>query len=128
MLADRDLIDQLVDKRRFQALAARLDLPVPPSQHLRPAPGDPCQRSTSVPVVVKPLTRAPAWSALAGSSKALSVPGRKDLAALWPRARRASPSAATHSVAVRNRTRWPARQARIPSAITRWLLPVPGGP
>ena len=26
MLADRDLIDQLVDKRRFQALAARQDL------------------------------------------------------------------------------------------------------
>ena len=41
MLADRDLIDQLVDKRRFQALAARHDLPVPPAQHLRPAPGDP---------------------------------------------------------------------------------------
>jgi D-aspartate ligase len=39
MLADRDLIDQLVDKRRFQALAARRDLPVPPAQHLRPAPG-----------------------------------------------------------------------------------------
>lgn len=41
MLADRDLIDQLVDTRRFQALAARHDLPVPPAQHLRPAPGDP---------------------------------------------------------------------------------------
>jgi hypothetical protein len=36
MLTDRDLIDQLVDKRRFQALAARHDLPVPPALHLRP--------------------------------------------------------------------------------------------
>jgi hypothetical protein len=29
-------------------------------------------------------------------------------------------------VAVRKATRWPARQARMPSAIARWLLPVPG--
>ena len=40
----------------------------------------------------------------------------------------ASASSATHSVAVRNSTRWPARQARIPSAIARCVLPVPGGP
>src|SRR6266508_4949207 len=40
----------------------------------------------------------------------------------------ASPSRATHSVAVAKATRLPARQARIPSAIARWLLPVPGGP
>ena len=86
MLADRDLIDQPVDKRRLQALAARHDLPVPPAQHLRPAPGDP-PPALDVPyaVVVKPLTRIPAWAALAGSGKALRVPGRDDLAALWPR-------------------------------------------
>jgi hypothetical protein len=29
-------------------------------------------------------------------------------------------------VAVANATRWPARQARIETAIARWLLPVPG--
>ena len=40
----------------------------------------------------------------------------------------ASASRATHSVAVLKATRWPARQARIPSAIARWVLPVPGGP
>jgi D-aspartate ligase len=86
MLADRDLIDQLVGKRRFQALAARHDLPVPPAQHLRPAPGDPPPAlDVPYPVVVKPLTRIPAWAALAGSGKALRVPGRDDLAALWPR-------------------------------------------
>src|SRR5450759_3906825 len=42
--------------------------------------------------------------------------------------RLASPSRATHSVAVANATRWPARQALIDRAIARWLLPVPGGP
>src|SRR3954452_8263791 len=45
--------------------------------------------------------------------------------ALW---RLASESRATHSVAVANATRWPARQARIETAIARWLFPVPGGP
>jgi hypothetical protein len=32
----------------------------------------------------------------------------------------------THSVAVAKATRWPATQARIPSAIARRVLPVPG--
>ena len=34
----------------------------------------------------------------------------------------------THSAAVAKATRCPARQARMPSAIARWVLPVPGGP
>ena len=29
-------------------------------------------------------------------------------------------------LAVRKRTRWPARQARIEGAIARWVFPVPG--
>jgi len=40
----------------------------------------------------------------------------------------ASPSFATHSVAVAKATLCPARQARIPSAIERWLLPTPESP
>ena len=42
--------------------------------------------------------------------------------------RLASERRATHWVAVANCTRWPARHARIESAIARWVLPVPGGP
>src|SRR4051794_39205056 len=42
--------------------------------------------------------------------------------------RLASDNRATHCVAVANWTRWPARQARIDSAIGKWVLPVPGGP
>jgi hypothetical protein len=38
----------------------------------------------------------------------------------------ASASRATHSVAVAKATRWPARQARIETAIARCVLPVPG--
>src|SRR4051812_45139594 len=37
-------------------------------------------------------------------------------------------SRATHSVAVLKATRWPARQARIPRAMLRCVLPVPRGP
>jgi predicted ATP-grasp superfamily ATP-dependent carboligase len=86
MLADRELIDELVDKGRFQALAVRHDLPVPPAQRLRPAPGDPPPAlEVPLPVVVKPLTRTPPWAGLAGSRKALRVVGDDDFAALWPR-------------------------------------------
>ncbi len=85
-LADRELVEQLVDKGRFQALAASHDLPVPRAQHLRPAPGDlPPALGVPLPVVIKPFTRTPAWTSLAGSSKALHVLGRADFVALWPR-------------------------------------------
>jgi D-aspartate ligase len=87
LLADRELIDQLVDKGRFETLAARRDLPVPPAQRLRPAPDEPPPRALDVtfPLIVKPLTRTPAWTALAGQGKALHVLEREDFAAVWPR-------------------------------------------
>jgi D-aspartate ligase len=86
MLADRDLIDQLVDKGRFEELAARHDLPVPPAQRLRPTPDElPPALDLTYPLIVKPLTRTPAWTGLAGQSKALHVLEREDFAALWPR-------------------------------------------
>ena len=80
MLANPDLIEQLVDKGRFEALAARRELPVPRAQRLEPAPGDPPPPlDVPFPVVIKPLTRTPAWSGFAGSSKALHVLGRRGL-------------------------------------------------
>jgi predicted ATP-grasp superfamily ATP-dependent carboligase len=86
MLADRQLLDQLLDKDRFAALAARHDLPVPPAQRLRAAPDAPAPRlEVPFPLVVKPLTRTPAWTNMAGASKALHVLRREDFEALWPR-------------------------------------------
>jgi D-aspartate ligase len=84
-LADHDLLEQLMDKGRFQDLAARHALPVPRAQRLRPSPGQP-PRSLDVPfpLVIKPLVRTPGWTRLAGSSKALHVLGGDDFAALWP--------------------------------------------
>ncbi len=84
MLADRELIEELVDKGRFEALAARHDLPVPPTQRLRAAPDAPAL-DVPFPLIVKPLTRTPAWTSMAGASKALHVRGRADFEALWPR-------------------------------------------
>jgi D-aspartate ligase len=87
-LADRELVEQLVDKGRFQALAAIHDLPVPRAQRLTPAPGDPAPAlGVPCPLVIKPLTRTPAWTSVFGASKALHVLGRDDFVALWPRLR-----------------------------------------
>jgi D-aspartate ligase len=84
-LADAELIEQLVDKGRFQALAAERGLPVPPAQRLRPSPGGPPPAlEVPFPLVIKPLTRTPGWTGLAGSSKALHVLGQEDFAATWP--------------------------------------------
>jgi predicted ATP-grasp superfamily ATP-dependent carboligase len=86
MLADHELVEQLVDKGRFQALAARHELPVPRAVRLRPAGGgSPPALDVPFPLVVKPLTRTPAWTALAGSAKALRVREASGFAALWRR-------------------------------------------
>ena len=84
-LADAELVEGLVDKGRFQALAAEHRLPVPAAQRLRPAPGGPPPAlEVPFPLVIKPLTRTPGWTALAGSSKALHVHDRGEYAAAWP--------------------------------------------
>ena len=84
-LADAELIEQLVDKGRFQALAAERGLPVPPAQRLRPvAGGPPPALEVPFPLVIKPLTRTPGWAGLAGSSKALHVLDDEDFATVWP--------------------------------------------
>jgi D-aspartate ligase len=84
VLADAELIEQLVDKGRFQALAAEHGLPVPRAQRVRPVPGGPPPAlDVPFPLVIKPLTRTPGWTRLAGSGKALHVLERDDLAGAW---------------------------------------------
>ncbi len=84
-LADRELIEQLVDKSRFQELADRHALPVPHAERLRPAAGEPPpELEVSFPLVIKPLTRTPGWTRLAGQSKALHMRSAEDFARAWP--------------------------------------------
>ena len=86
ILADHEIVEQLVDKELFQALAERHGLPVPRAQRLRPEAGAPCPAlDIPYPVIVKPLTRSPAWAEFAGAGKAVRVYDAEELRALWPR-------------------------------------------
>ena len=85
-LAPAALIEDLVDKSRFQHLAFRLDLPVPPSQAIDPATSPfPADFAIDGPLVLKPLVRHPKrWAVLAGERKALEVASPDALRAMWP--------------------------------------------
>jgi D-aspartate ligase len=85
LLADGALVEQLVDKDRFQALAERLGLPVPPAHRLANPHGEqPPALDVAFPLVVKPLVRTGGWKAVSHGGKALHVAGPKDWGALWP--------------------------------------------
>jgi D-aspartate ligase len=86
VLADAELIEELVDKHRFQALAARHGLPVPRAQVLRPRPGpSPPALNGPYPMIVKPVRRGGGWSETGELGKALCVHGDDEWAAVWPR-------------------------------------------
>src|SRR5206468_2327719 len=54
VIPDADLVEDLVDKARFQKLAARLELPVPPARALFPAQGPPpAQLDLEPPLILK---------------------------------------------------------------------------
>jgi D-aspartate ligase len=86
VVPDATLVEDLVDKARFQALAARLALPVPPALALDPEqPLPPEVLELRFPLIVKPLTRrTDQWAPLAGSAKAMEMGTPAELRALWP--------------------------------------------
>ena len=57
VVAEAELVETLVDKARFQALAEELELPVPTALRLSAADEPPSAVDLPFPVVVKPLTR-----------------------------------------------------------------------
>lgn len=85
VLPDRDLVERLVDKERFAALAAEASLPVPPSRHVRA--GSPVEADgVRFPVVVKPFTRQAAnWEELGAGRKALRAGDVAELRAILGR-------------------------------------------
>jgi D-aspartate ligase len=87
VVADGELVEDLIDKTRFAGLAERLGLPVPRSQVLHPEPGgDAPDLALDYPVILKPLTRRDLiWRPLAGDAKALRVESQRQLRELWPR-------------------------------------------
>jgi D-aspartate ligase len=58
VIADAELVEDLVDKARFQALAERLGLPVPRGRRLSTGEPLPDDIDLRFPVVAKPLTRS----------------------------------------------------------------------
>lgn len=80
------LVEDLVDKTRFQPLAERLGLPIPASRRIRPCPGSaPVSIDLRFPVVIKPLRRRSPWDLIAGNSKAIELATEKAFRELWPR-------------------------------------------
>ena len=85
-LPPADMVEQLVDKGRFQTLAERHRLPIPRAQRLRPDHDqDPRRLALRYPLVIKPVVRRDAWELMAGGNKAFHVESPDDLGAIWSR-------------------------------------------
>lgn len=87
VVADATLIEDLLDKARFQALAERHGLPVPAARQFNPAEIEPDGLGLPFPIIIKPLTRLDRWNAFWGLRKAVCAENLDDLRALWPRLR-----------------------------------------
>lgn len=84
VITEASLVEDLVDKARFQGLAERHGLPVPPARHFHPVASEPDDLDLCFPVIIKPLTRTNRWNASFGLRKALAVESAAALHALWP--------------------------------------------
>jgi D-aspartate ligase len=82
---DAVLVEDLVDKGRFQALARRLDLPVPAARVLDPSV-DSVPLDLQFPVALKPIVRrGDQWTPIGGAAKALRLDTPLSLVSYWPR-------------------------------------------
>ena len=85
VVPDAALVEDLVDKDRFAALAERLGLPVPRSTLLS-AGASSRDFDLRFPVVVKPLTRQlETWDAIGERAKAVRVETSDELRSVWAR-------------------------------------------
>jgi CelD/BcsL family acetyltransferase involved in cellulose biosynthesis/predicted ATP-grasp superfamily ATP-dependent carboligase len=87
VVADATLVEDLLDKGRFQALAERHGLPVPAARRFDPAAIEPAELGLPFPIIIKPLTRLDRWNDLWGLRKALCAENLEELRALWPQLR-----------------------------------------
>ena len=89
VIPEASLVEDLIDKARFQALAERLALPVPPSSTLTPDCPPSHDMGVTFPALVKPLARQLAvWQPLAGHAKAVQVDSFEALMGVWREAAR----------------------------------------
>ena len=87
VVADATLIEDLLDKARFQELAERHGLPVPAARRFDPAVLEPAELGLRFPLIIKPLTRLDRWNDRFGLRKALCAENIEVLRSLWPELR-----------------------------------------
>lgn len=84
-IADQNLVEDLVDKERFQKMAEEMNLPVPRARRLKPNEKIATELDLNFPIVVKPLTRRPqSWKAVTAAGKAVRVNSVREVEQLWP--------------------------------------------
>jgi predicted ATP-grasp superfamily ATP-dependent carboligase len=84
VIAQAALVEDLLDKARFQALAERHRLPVPAACQFHPIAVEPDDLDLRFPIIIKPLTRLERWNESFGLRKALEAENADGLRALWP--------------------------------------------
>ena len=87
VVADATLIEDLLDKARFQELAERHGLPVPAARRFDPAVLEPTELGLRFPLIIKPLTRLDRWNDRFGLRKAVCAENIEVLRSLWPELR-----------------------------------------
>jgi D-aspartate ligase len=82
VIPDADLVEDLVDKGRFNILAQRLGLPVPRTRHVRPeVEPPPPELDLRFPLVAKPLRRRRSWEEGGHAAKAVPIASESELRA-----------------------------------------------
>jgi len=89
VVADATLVEELLDKARFQVLAERHGLPVPAARRFDATVTEPADLDLSFPLIIKPLTRLDRWNDTFALRKALYADNLEALRALWPQLRAA---------------------------------------
>jgi D-aspartate ligase len=85
VIPDQELVEAVLDKGRFSALAQRLGLPVPAATRVAAPAASSRDVDLRFPVVVKPVGHDRRnWSAVSNGAKALLAATPRELEALWP--------------------------------------------
>jgi D-aspartate ligase len=84
-IVDQALLEDLVDKLRFRALAERLAFPVPASRLFDPRHDRISEDQPAFPVLIKPGMRESRWAVVEPAGKAVRVDTAEALTALMPR-------------------------------------------
>lgn len=85
LIAEKGLLEDLLDKLRFRVLAERLELPVPRSQVLHPLSSSVRDLELTFPLLIKPSSRDDKkWVDLEPARKAIRVESEAGLSRLWP--------------------------------------------